>query len=283
MVLSWKEEFAVGAGFLTVVMAGAIGWGWGPGIAAILSVGVGTAVILAGVFVSIRRLDKRTKKRDHLRQRRLFWQIEAVLSVLATLRPDRPLPATRSWAASPDLLRTLVNHIFEQKPERVLELGSGVSTLVMAHVLNRTGGHVTALEQDAEYAQKTRDTIRLHGLEETATVVHAPLRSFDIAGEEWLWYDWNGLNDATMFDLLFVDGPSGNVQSLARYPGLPLLNDQLDDGCTIVLDDAHREEEQKVAKRWLTENPLLVREEHLNLEKGALILRKQQNRRGDTS
>ncbi|MFM7860460.1 MAG: hypothetical protein ACKO8C_03520, partial [Candidatus Nanopelagicaceae bacterium] len=59
-------------------------------------------------------------------------QIEAFIQLNSLLELSAPLPATRGWVASPDLLLTISQLVKEHKPKLVVELGSGVSTLVVA-------------------------------------------------------------------------------------------------------------------------------------------------------
>lgn len=278
MSLSPKEQvYAAGAVVLVAVVTwgGFIG-GTGLGVAAGLS--TATGLILLALFHALRgaRWEQRTVMEGHRRTvksmlDRQFQQTESMLSVMATVRPTRPLPRTRSWAASPDLIQETLRHCMDERPTHVLETGSGVSTLFLAYALQETGGHVTALEQNASYAAKTRDMLRFHGLEDTAAVVHAPLRTYDIGGESWLWYDWSPEPDDA-FDFLFIDGPSGDIQEMARYPVLPLVGAHLRDDSAIFVDDAARDDEQQTVQRWIEEEPV-ERERFVDLEKGLTVLR----------
>ena len=73
-------------------------------------------------------------------------------------------------------------------------------------------------------------------------------------------------------DLLVVDGPPGNIQSLSRYPALPLLYRHLSDRSIVILDDGHRDDEKKIVALWEKEFSNLS-PEFLDLEKGAYIIR----------
>src|SRR5262249_34784759 len=148
-----------------------------------------------------------------------YRQLEAFVSLLFTLQPSRPLPQTRGWAASPDLLTTITEVIFREKPGLVLEAGSGVSTLVIAYGLREVGaGKVVALEHDAHYAGRSQRLLAFHGLEDIATIVYAPLQGYEHQEQRWLWYDLAGVPLEQPIDLLVIDGPPGEVQPLARYP-----------------------------------------------------------------
>jgi len=61
-----------------------------------------------------------------------YRQGEFYSQLLRLLDLSAPIPSTRSWAASPDVLLTLLDLAKSSKPARVLDLGSGMSTLVLA-------------------------------------------------------------------------------------------------------------------------------------------------------
>lgn len=57
-----------------------------------------------------------------------YRQTEAFIQLTQLLDFKAPIPSTRSWAASPDLLLTIAETITKYRPGLVVELGSGVST-----------------------------------------------------------------------------------------------------------------------------------------------------------
>jgi predicted O-methyltransferase YrrM len=202
---------------------------------------------------------------------RLFSQLEALDWLRAELQLKHPLPATRGYAAAPDALVELVRIIDRRAPAQVLELGSGVSTIVIARRLQQAGGgHVTALEHQPEHAERTRAELDAQGLTAVASVVDAPLRQVTIGTGSWSWYELAaGLPGAV--DAVFVDGPPGATGSLARYPALPLLRDRLAPGATIFVDDGDRPDEREMVRRWQAEVEGLEAT-HLPLFKGAWLL-----------
>lgn len=204
-----------------------------------------------------------------------YQQVEALLGLYRNLDPIRALPPLRGWAASPDLLLALSEVVSQRGRTRILECGSGASTLVLAYSLRAQGsGHAVALEHDPEYQAQTTELLRSHGLEDWAEVRHAPLRPVDIDGEEWLWYDLASVPD-TPFDMVFVDGPPGTTQNRARFPALPILESRLCDDVIVVLDDAARPDERQVVRDWTQEFPGF-RRTMLRHEKGTCILERTQ-------
>jgi len=202
-----------------------------------------------------------------------FRQMESLLSLFFTIKPDYPMPNTRGFAASPDLLKKISEVVLKRKPGLVVEASSGVSTLMIAYCLRRIGnGRVIAFEHDGKYAEISRELLRTHGLDDIAEVRHAPLADVKIDGKDWLWYDTELLDIGdTPIDLLIVDGPPNNVQEFARFPALPVLFDRLSADCLIILDDVKRKDEQQIIEMWKSKFSFSSLE-FLNFEKGAAII-----------
>jgi hypothetical protein len=214
----------------------------------------------------------RWRDRSGLELSSLFRQIEALQGLYLDLGLQKSLPPTRNWAASPDFLWELSRHALEERPRTVVECGSGVSTLVLARCLQLNGvGKVYSLEHEPEHAEKTREQLERHGLGEWATVLDAPLRPHAIQGEVWPWYAEEMLPGEGGIDMLVIDGPPWHVRPLARYPAGPVLFPRLAARAAVFLDDAAREDEKAVLKRWHAEFPAL-RQTPRPCEKGCAVL-----------
>jgi len=205
-----------------------------------------------------------------------FRQLEALQNLSAVLPATDVLPATRGWAASPDLLVVLVDLVITERPSLVVECGSGASTLWLALAMRRfkIDGRIIALEHDPVFAAKTRDFLARHDVCDLAEVRNAPLESFSLDGETYSWYARRAWEDLAGIDLLFVDGPPAATGHRARYPALPLLSGWLSPGTTVVLDDLVVPDMQEVLRLWLDACPEF-RSEILPLEKQAAVLRRK--------
>jgi predicted O-methyltransferase YrrM len=207
--------------------------------------------------------------------RQTFRQLEALQSLSAVLPAKDLLPATRGWAASPDLLVMLADLVITERPSLVVECGSGASTLWLALAMRQFGidGRIIALDHDPVFGDKTRDLLARHDVRDLAEVRDAPLESFSLDGETYSWYARRAWEDLTGIDLLFVDGPPAATGHQARYPALPLLSGSLSPVATAVLDDLVVPDMQKVLRRWLDAYPDFG-SELLPLEKQAAVLRR---------
>ena len=221
----------------------------------------------AGIEKEIREVREESK--------RTFRQLEALQNLSAVLPANDVLPATRGWAASPDLLAVLVDLVIAERPSLVVECGSGASTLWLALAMRRfeIDGRIIALDHDPVFGGKTRDLLARHDVRDLAEVRDAPLESFSLDGETYPWYARRAWEDLTRIDLLFVDGPPAATGHQARYPALPLLSGSLSPVATAVLDDLVVPDMQKVLRRWLDAYPDFG-SELLPLEKQAAVLRR---------
>jgi predicted O-methyltransferase YrrM len=204
-----------------------------------------------------------------------FRQLEALQNLSAMVPTNDVLPATRGWAASPDLLVVLVDLIITERPSLIVECGSGASTLWLALAMRRfkIDGRIIALDHDPVFGGKTRDLLARHDVSHLAEVRDAPLESFSLEGETYSWYARQAWENLTGIDLLFVDGPPAATGHQARYPALPLLSGSLSPVATAVLDDLVVPDMQKVLQRWLDAHPDFS-SEILPLEKQAAVLRR---------
>jgi predicted O-methyltransferase YrrM len=207
--------------------------------------------------------------------RQTFRQLEALQNLSAVLPANDVLPATRGWAASPDLLVVLVDLVITQRPSLIVECGSGASTLWLALAMRRfeIDGRIIALDHDPVFGGKTRDFLARHDVRDLAEVRDAPLESFSLDGETYSWYARRAWEDLTGIDLLFVDGPPAATGHQARYPALPLLSGSLSPVAAVVLDDLVVPDMQKVLRLWLDAYPDFG-SEILPLEKQAAVLRR---------
>lgn len=187
-------------------------------------------------------------------QHRRLQEAEAQVRALVNVRPlTGRLPlALGEWAADPVLADRVIRILLQRQPGRVVECGSGWSTVLMASSLQELGqGRVVALEHLERFADRTRALLRRYGVEDRAEVVHAPIEDVRINGESWPWY---GIDPASLLDrpveVLVVDGPPGRLGPRSRYPAVPLLEDRLAGEWAVVLDDGHREDEAWIAERW---------------------------------
>lgn len=149
-----------------------------------------------------------------------------------------------SWSAKEEYIVGLLTHL-NQTSGPVIECGSGITTLLLGHRCQQLGRKLWALEHHAGWATRMRTILAKHGLDQTVTVIDAPL----IASEQYTWYDTSSLPIDYTYEMVICDGPPGHIHG-GRYGLLPELGQRLVTGCRILLDDASRPGEQDVLAKW---------------------------------
>jgi predicted O-methyltransferase YrrM len=155
------------------------------------------------------------------------------------------LPHLGSWKADTYFLKRLVDAIERLRPQTVVEIGCGATSLVIARALQlHGGGRLTSFDQHAEFADKTAQWLADNGLSadiRVAPIVHSP--------SEWasVWYALPVV--PPKIDLLVIDGPHWALNPFVRGRA-EVLFDRISRGGMVVLDDAARPGERVVASRW---------------------------------
>ena len=198
-------------------------------------------------------------------------QATYLAQLYAVLNPIKPFPVLGDSAISPDLAYQYVDYILKHKPKKILECGSGVSTLLTALALKKAGGgELISLENDKKYLEITEKLLKEHGVNKYVKLKLAPLKRVETMGYDLLWYSIKEIDKLKNIDMVFVDGPPGFIQELSRLPALPILYSALSKGYVILLDDTNRKDEQLIIDIW--KNKYRLDEQKLEAEKGAVIL-----------
>lgn len=169
-----------------------------------------------------------------------------------------PWPAPNWYSLSP-ISRIVFHGLLESMaPCRIVELGSGVSTLISAAYAVRrglatNGPVVWSIDHDAGWLEETRRLLDRAGLSYSVRLIHAPLEEREINGVQTVTYaiPSSALAEATGphgFDVCLIDGPP---RTFGRRGCLPVLASYLSEGATILLDDSLRSGEQEAWREWL--------------------------------
>ena len=201
----------------------------------------------------------------------LYERLDAMNSIYNLITPIKPLPVMGNWAISSDFGLLLLSIMLEKKNGNVIDIGSGISTILCGYAVKKNGsGKVISLEHDEDYYNKSKKLIAEHELEDYVELYYAPLIEYIIQDKKWLWYDISNIEFPDNVTLVSIDGPPGNTQELARFPAIPLLKKYLNDKTTVILDDGFRNDEKLSAAKWV-EN-FGFHSEIIQNHKGAILL-----------
>lgn len=179
--------------------------------------------------------------------RRLYNQLEAFYSLRKDVEFN--IPPLRGWAMAPDALYYLHQAVVKEKPNVIIEFGSGVSTLILANALRKNGqdgSSLVSIEHRKESYVNTLSLLKENGLSQYVKLVLAPLVVTEYSsprntGDQY-WYNIPP-GTVDVVDFAIIDGPPESTCTDARYPALHYLRDKLSAKSTIFIDDASRESE----------------------------------------
>ena len=162
-----------------------------------------------------------------------------------------------TWTMGHATLAFIDAELRRLRPDAILELGSGVSTLVVARTLSRihgtdSGTRMMSLDQDPAFADRTRALLRSAGLATIATVVDAPLERQVLAGRSTVCYRLpvgapDLLGDRSV-QYVIIDGPAGDGD--VRFGTQAIARKLLTGTARFVMDDALRTGELAIARVW---------------------------------
>lgn len=199
---------------------------------------------------------------------------QAYFSLFNFINFRHPIPYMTGWAATPELSLAIYEIVSTQKPSQIVELGSGISSLICGYALEQHGdGSLFSIDHDELYAQKTQNMLARHALDQYCTVMHAPLVRQSINNETYIWYDMANIECPSEINLLIVDGPPFKTQKKARYPALSYFYPKLATSAAIVIHDILREDESRMIEEWLQQYPEFSKEV-ISTEKGIAVLRR---------
>jgi hypothetical protein len=175
------------------------------------------------------------------------------------------------WAIHRSTAVELAARLDARRPRRILEVGSGTSTAVLAAGAAAHGAELVTLEHEPRWYGRTRALLDRLGLADGVDLRLAglaPRRCAD--GNDHLWYATELEGE---FDFIFVDGPP---RSSGRAGVLFSITGQLAEGWELWLKNGHRRHEQDCVARWQEHLPVAAATKDLE-ETGVTILTARTN------
>jgi hypothetical protein len=165
---------------------------------------------------------------------------------------------TGGWSIRPETAHALAVLFQTTLPRRVLEFGSGASTVLLAALCAEAGGgQVVSLDEKPSFAARTRLLLEEAGLSRYATTLVAPVSATTVEG--WSGHIYRPERDAVRRALagervgfVFVDGPANWLgrRGDCRFGTLPLARGFVADEAVFAADDALRRRDHGIVMRW---------------------------------
>lgn len=180
-----------------------------------------------------------------------------------------------SWPIEEEFARYFVYRVATRRPKTIVELGSGMSTLLAAKTLDKLGVDylITSIDSDADFLEQTKSLLIAENVydKEKIKLVFSPLRNIEFDAGKYLWYTpGDFVFSFDMVDFLFVDGPVGGLCKNARYPAMNIMRPYLKKGSLVVMHDAKRADEKEIAQLWREENAEIKRMFEVDTPRGGL-------------
>ena len=159
---------------------------------------------------------------------------------------DSPHLTWNDWTISKRLAIELTIHLEKTKPERILEIGSGTSTVFLAHYAAQHQAKVVSVEHDRCYYEKTAQQLIEMSLMDAVELRLAPFISRECAdGSSYPWYH---TYPSDKFDFIFVDAPP---LKYGRQATLFALSENLNPNkWELWMKDGKRDHEQMCVEIW---------------------------------
>lgn len=205
---------------------------------------------------------------------------QALISLHQQIHFRLPMPPITGWTATPELLNLIYFYVRHTRPANILELGSGLSTLICSYGCHQNEkGMVWSLDHEPPYLEKTRSLLEQHQLAGYSSLVNAPLTSTEITHHgtgkriSKRWYQLGELPDDVSYDVLIVDGPPHGTNAYARYPAMEKLYDKLNSNAVVIIDDTNRDDEQKMIELWKKAYPKLKEDTRYGIRDGRVLIK----------
>jgi len=126
--------------------------------------------------------------------------------------------------------REVIEFILQKKFNKILMLGSGPGSIVLA----KAGVEVWAIEENPQYI--------LEGVPKNHHYIYCPLKNYKHnEHQEYKWYHVSQLKLPKYYDLIVVDGPAYSENRFGFYQHFNLFKKDVD----IIMDDINRTVEYK--------------------------------------
>ncbi len=148
-------------------------------------------------------------------------------------------------------LEKIVNQVMFSGSKKILELGSGLTTLCIAKLSAFDSDiQVHCIEHNEEWIKLMQKLIKMNNLQ-NINIDHLPVKDFSDEGFTGRFFDLKGIMLDT-YDAVIIDGPPANKKELvhSRYPAVHILKNHLKQNGFFYFDDVRRKGEADCLHHW---------------------------------
>jgi Methyltransferase domain len=179
--------------------------------------------------------------------------------------PEFNVPEMTGYSMGIDSIQIILDFILENRPKNIVELGSGLSTVVFSGLIDNFLEETSLISIDGESKYQEELIPFLNQFknykEQKVKLFEGKLTDIKIDNMNFKWFNPEVIQSLPkIIDLLIVDGPQYYLNDIARFPAYELLKPKLAKNCVIFLDDGFRDQEQKIKKMWNKSNKFNIEE-----------------------
>lgn len=160
----------------------------------------------------------------------------------------------QGWSIGRESGEQVLELLNKHKPKKILDLGSGYSTVLFGLWAKENNAQVTSLEQSKKYYKDTRDLLEEYKIQD-----YVDLRCSQLANTPYgLFYDVEALPDN--IDFVMIDGPAWtqNGRKATFHKVYPYLAKDF----IVWQDDAYRSLDKIGRQEWLDTYPIKISEQN---------------------
>lgn len=182
------------------------------------------------------RIDKKAKEYSDFK----FKELKA-MEILKPYFPKGFVFET-SYTLSFQVIQHIANDIIINKPQTILEIGSGLSTIILSNLISELnyGPNFISIDQDFKWQNHIKPhckEVEFYNFEITKN------KESTIEGS-WFNIPKDSFLREKKFDMVIIDGPKGFESKYARYGIIDFLKGRVMESTIVFLDDTDREDEQ---------------------------------------
>jgi hypothetical protein len=192
-------------------------------------------------FLGINKLEYRIGRRNEALIDSKFKELKAIELLKGYFPQGFVFEST--YSLSFQTIQHIANDIIVNRPATILEIGSGLSTIVLSKVIKETGykAEFFSVDQDRTWQDHLKmhcDNVNFYQFEIGTS------GEFAMEGSNWFDIPLDSILRTKKYDLVIVDGPKGSESRLARYGIVDFLRGRLTETAIVFVDDTDREYEK---------------------------------------
>lgn len=152
------------------------------------------------------------------------------------------------WSLGDEKYEKVFNIVKKYKCKKILEFGSGVSTLKLSYDFPKSFIH--SIESDIKYLKRTQNLLTNYNVN-NVSLLHFPLTFVRYDARVFLTYSIDFTLLDSKYDFILIDGPVESITIQGREGVLYNIFNLISNGGIIALDDYHRQNAKKTCRNWL--------------------------------